>query len=107
MFNIEPLSIKEIQTYSFNEYDALNLLEISKSEIRKIKYLCGIVVQWRNPLPSKKGSTQCSKCTMYGLVAANCFRKEECLGCEGSHDYLPLGQGAFKRASYLQMLQLH
>ena len=92
MFNIEPLSTKEIQTPRPNANDALYMLEfnkneISKREIRKIKYLCGIVVQWRNTLHNKKGPTQCSKCTMYGHGAANCFRKEACLGCGGPHDY--------------------
>lgn len=90
--NIEPVSIKEIKTARTNSDDALYMLEfnrsqISKREVRKIKYFCHIVVQWRNPLNSKKGPTQCSKCTMFGHGAANCHRKSACLGCGGDHDY--------------------
>lgn len=90
--NIEPVSIKEIKTARTNDDDALFMLEfnrsqISKREVRKIKYFCDIVVKWRNPLRSKKGPTQCSKCTMYGHGAANCHRKAACLGCGGDHDY--------------------
>lgn len=91
-FNIEPLSVEEIKTARSTVDDALYMLEfnknqISKREIMKIKYFCGIVVQWRNPLRSKKGPTQCSKCAMYGHGAANCHRKVACLGCGGPHDY--------------------
>lgn len=90
--NIDPVSIKEIKTVKTNSDDALYMLEfnrsqISKREVRKIKYFCDIVVQWRNPLRSKRGPTQCSKCTMYGHGAANCHRKSACLGCGGDHDY--------------------
>ena len=56
MFNIEPLSTKEIQTSRSNANDDVmyivefNKNQITKREIRKIKYFCGITVMWRNPL---------------------------------------------------------
>lgn len=49
-FNIVPISVKEIQTNRSSKDDALYMLEfnksqISKREVRKIRYFCGIVVQ--------------------------------------------------------------
>lgn len=91
-FNIEPASINEIQTSRSNPDDALYMLEfnrsqISKREVTKIKYFCGIVVHWRNPRRRARGPTQCSKCALYGHGSSNCFRKNACLGCGGPHDY--------------------
>lgn len=89
--NIEPISINEIRTTRSNRDDAIYAIEfdrtqITKKEITKIRYLCGIVVHWRNPLRRARGPTQCSKCTMFGHGASNCHRKSVCLGCGGSHD---------------------
>lgn len=64
-----------------------NKSQISKREVRKIRYFCGIVVQWRNPLRKRMGPTQCNKCTMFGHGSSNCHRKAACLGCGGPHDY--------------------
>lgn len=91
-FNIVPLNVAEIKTARSNSDDALYAIEfdrnqISKKEVRRIKYFYNIVVHWKNPLKNSKGPTQCSKCAMFGHGAANCFRKEACLGCGGPHDY--------------------
>lgn len=91
-FNIEPVNINEINTSRSNPDDALYMLEfnrsqISKREVIKIKYCCGIVVHWRNPRRRARGPTQCSKCALYGHGSSNCFRKNACLGCGGPHDY--------------------
>lgn len=80
-YNIELISIKE--TIRSNTNDAIYMIEfnrdqISKKEVRKIKYVFNIVVQWRNPLRSRNGATQCKKCTMYGHGAANSHMKLSC-----------------------------
>lgn len=92
VFNIEPISITEVKTAKSNKDDALYAIEfdknqVTKKDVRGIKYLCGIVIQWRNPLRRAQGPVQCSKCTMYGHGAPNCFRKSVCLGCGGPHDF--------------------
>lgn len=91
-FNIEPITITEIKTTRSSRDDAIYSIEfdrsqISKKEITRIRYFCDVVVQWRNPTRRAKGPTQCSKCTMYGHGASNCYRSNACLGCGGSHDY--------------------
>lgn len=91
-YNVQPMKISEIKTSRTNQDDALYMLEfdrsqISKREVRKIKYVCGIVVYWRTPQKRSKGPTQCSKCTMFGHGSSNCFRENACLGCGGPHDY--------------------
>lgn len=91
-FNIEPTNIKDILTARSNTDDALcmvqfNRSQISKKDVRKIKYLCNVVVHWQNPLRRAKGPTQCTKCAMYGHGSANCHRVAVCLSCGGQHDY--------------------
>lgn len=91
-FNIEPINIKEITTARTTADDAIYMLEfnrnqVSKREIFRIKYIHSIAIHWRNPLRSSKGPTQCSKCAMYGHGASNCYRKNNCIGCGGPHDY--------------------
>lgn len=91
-FNMDPVTIKEIPTVRSNVDDALYCVEfdrsqVSKSEVRKIRYFYNVVVHWRNPLRRAKGPTQCTKCTMYGHGSSNCHRLAACLGCGGPHDY--------------------
>lgn len=90
--NIHPVSVKEIKTKRSNINDALYMIEfnrehISKSEVKKIKFFYDISVFWRSPLKSSKGPTQCSKCSMYGHGARNCFRVAVCPACAGNHDH--------------------
>lgn len=89
--NIVPASVKEISTKRSNIDDAIYMLEfdrqqVSKKEIRKIRYFYGIVVKWRNPIKSNKGPTQCTKCTMFGHGSRNCHRNDVCAACAGNHD---------------------
>lgn len=91
-YNVSPVSIKEIATVRSSQDDALYMLEFdktqnSKAHILKIKRLCSIVIYWRNPLKSKKGPTQCTKCAMYGHGSKNCYRNNICIGCGGDHDW--------------------
>lgn len=91
-YNVEVLNITEIKTKISNPDDALYMLEFdrsqnSKREIMKIKQICHVIVQWRNPKKSNKGPTQCTKCAMFGHGSANCFRSDVCLSCGGPHDY--------------------
>lgn len=91
-YNIQPTKVTEVKTARSNVDDALYMLEfdrtkISKREVRKIRYVCGIVVYWRNPQKRSRGPTQCSKCAMFGHGSSNCFRDNACLGCGGPHDY--------------------
>lgn len=90
--NITPASIKEITTSRSSVDDAIYTLEFdrsvhSKSQIKKIKYLCGIVVHWRKPTSGSKGPTLCTKCAMYGHGARNCYRTNICIACGANHDY--------------------
>lgn len=90
--NIHPVSVKEIITKKSNTDDAIYMIEfdrneITKRDVHKIRYFCGIAIHWRNPLKGNKGPTQCSKCTMYGHGARNCFRVEICPACAGNHDH--------------------
>lgn len=89
--NIHPVSVKEIKTQRSNANDALYMIEfnreqISKREVKKIRYFYGISVYWRSPLKGNRGPTQCSKCSMYGHGARNCFRGAVCPSCAGNHD---------------------
>lgn len=89
--NIVPVSVKEITTKRSNIDDAIFMLEfdrnqVSKKEIRKIRYFYGIAVKWRNPIKSNKGPTQCTKCTMFGHGSRNCHRSAICAACAGNHD---------------------
>ena len=91
-YNVSVHNIKEIQTTRSSADDALYVLDFdrtftSKTQIMKIRRLCNIVIHWRNPLKSKKGPTQCTKCTMYGHGSKNCFRNNICIVCSGAHDF--------------------
>lgn len=90
--NIQPVSVKEIETKRSNPDDALYLIEfdrqhISKREVMKIKYFYSISVYWRKPHKGNRGPTQCTKCSMFGHGARNCKRVSVCPACAGNHDY--------------------
>lgn len=90
--NVTAVSIKEIPTSRSTVDDAIYAVEFdrsvhTKSQIKKIRYLCGIVINWRNPTSSKKGPTLCSKCAMFGHGAKHCFRNNVCIACGGDHDF--------------------
>lgn len=89
--NIVPVSIKEITTKRSNIDDAIYMIEfdrqqVSKAEIRQIRYFYGISVKWRNPVKGNKGPTQCTKCSMFGHGSRNCHRSPVCSACAGNHD---------------------
>lgn len=90
--NVIASSIKEIITSRSTLDDAIYVLEFdrslyTKSQVKKIRHLCGIVIHWRKPTSSNKGPTLCTKCAMYGHGARNCFRNNICIACGGNHDY--------------------
>lgn len=83
--------MKEINTTRSSADDAIYMLEfdrnqVSKKEIRKIRYIFGISIKWRNPIKGNKGPTFCKKCSMYGHGSKNCHRSAVCSVCAGNHD---------------------
>lgn len=68
----------------FQKYDRQ---QVSKRDVRKIRFFIGISVHWKNPLKSKNEPTICSKCSSYGHGGKKCYRSEVCPACAGNHDY--------------------
>lgn len=90
-YNVDVVSIKEIVTKLSTVDDALYMLEFdrtkaTKKDVQKVRLLGHIVVRWKKPKKFNNGPTQCSKCTMYGHGAKNCYRKNVCVACSGNHD---------------------
>ena len=88
---VDILNIREIKTKRSTKNDALYIIEfsrdsIAKKDVMKIKYICKVRVDWRNP-QKRKGPTQCTISFMYGHGASNCHRKNVCPACSGSHDF--------------------
>lgn len=85
-YNITPSSITELSTSNVNPKFCLYLVQLPKNDIslgqlRKIRAIDHIVVEWKPFKPRNKGPTQCKRCAMLGHGAQNCHRKEACLIC--------------------------
>lgn len=90
--NITPINVYQMTTRTPNPHRALFLLhlkhdEVSMNDLNKINTICHTRVSWAPYRPSKRGPTQCNKCSMYGHGARNCGRKAVCFHCASNeHD---------------------
>lgn len=85
-YNIITSSVSELSTKNVNPNHCPYLVQLPKNDItlgqlRKIRAIDHIVVDWKAFRPRNKGPTQCKKCAMLGHGAQNCHRKEACLVC--------------------------
>ena len=54
------------------------------NEVRKIRYICSIVVRWEKYYNNRK-VTQCHRCQQFGHGSSNCHRSPKCVKCAGDH----------------------
>lgn len=88
-FNINASAISELTSRNANANRCLYLVQIPKNDvtlgqIRKIRAIDHVIVEWKAFKPRNRGPTQCKRCAMLGHGAQNCHRKEACLICASS-----------------------
>lgn len=89
-FNINASSVSELTAKNANANHCLYLVQLPKSDVtlgqlRKIRSIDHVIVDWKAFRPRNKGPTQCNRCAMLGHGAQNCHRKEACLICASSN----------------------
>lgn len=85
-YNIEPSSVTELVSKVVNPNHCLYLVQfndmgVTLNQLRKIRAIDHIIVNWKPFIPRNKGPTQCNKCAMFGHGALNCHRSLACLLC--------------------------
>lgn len=89
-FNINASSVSELSTKNPNPNHCLYLVQLPKNDVtlgqlRKIRAIDHVIVEWKPFQPRNKGPTQCKRCAMLGHGAQNCHRKEACLICASTN----------------------
>lgn len=54
-------------------------------DLKRIKYVNNVVINWYPYKNTRYGPTQCRKCQMFGHGTSNCFRKAKCPNCSKEH----------------------
>lgn len=85
-FNITPSSVTELTAKNVNPDRCLYLVQfdnkdVSMNQLRNVRAIDHVVVNWKPYKPRNKGPTQCNKCAMLGHGAQNCHRSMACLIC--------------------------
>lgn len=89
--NIQFLDVKKMHTKREHEDFALFLIyfknkSMKLQDLKQIKYILNVVVQWQPYIPSKNGPTQCNKCQLHGHGSKNCTLTPRCSKCAGKHE---------------------
>lgn len=84
--NITATSVSELTTKNVNPNYCLYLLQFSKNDVtlaqlRKIRAIDHVIVDWKPFISRNKGPTQCRNCSMLGHGAQNCHRTPACMLC--------------------------
>lgn len=58
---------------------------ISMKDLREVKALFQIIVEWERYRPKKRQVTQCGNCLAYGHGTKNCHMRPRCGKCAGEH----------------------
>lgn len=88
--NIVFVDVKQMKTKNLNKNHALYLVyftskSVKLNELRAIKYVLNIVVNWKPYISARNGPTQCNNCQLYGHGSRNCAQQSRCAKCGGKH----------------------
>lgn len=84
--NITPTSVTELTSKNANPNFCLYLVQFAKNDVtlaqlKKIRAIDHVIVNWKPFVPRNKGPTQCRNCSMLGHGAQNCHRTPACMFC--------------------------
>lgn len=70
--------------------DQLFLIHMKKGsttlkDLKNVKAIFNIIVEWEKYRPINKGATQCQNCLLYGHGTKNCHLKSRCAKCGKNH----------------------
>lgn len=88
--NVPYLDVKSMKLKSSRyENEALYLIYCLNStklnDVKNIKSILNVIVNWRPYNPSRNGPTQCNNCQLYGHGAKNCNLPPRCSKCGKAH----------------------
>lgn len=96
---LKPLTVYKINRHNKNIKfrDQLYLVHLEKgsitmSELKQIRSLCYIIIEWERYKPVHRDVTQCSNCQGFGHGTKNCHLKPRCGKCAGDHTTGACGQ---------------
>lgn len=86
IIEIIPLRKKDVIHPSHISY----LVKFAKSavrfhDLRKIRFVNNVVINWYPYKNKRQGPTQCRKCQLFGHGESNCFRRIKCPECSQDH----------------------
>ena len=91
-YNLQPLQVFKIQRHNqaVKCRDQLYLVHLvggstNMKELRDIRTLLSVVVEWERYKPSHRDVTQCSSCLNFGHGSRNCHMKARCAKCGDQH----------------------
>lgn len=89
---LKPVAVFEMtrQNKEINYRDSLYLIHLERgsatlAELKKIKAIAHIVVEWEMYRPQHREVTQCKNCQAFGHGTKNCAMAPKCPKCAGPH----------------------
>lgn len=87
---LEIIDVKKMKTKSDNVNHALFLVYFNNNStnlqnLRKVKFILNVCVDWKPYQQARNGPTQCNNCQLYGHGNKNCHLKPRCAKCGLKH----------------------
>lgn len=88
--NLKPLNVFPIRRHEGVHRDRIYLVHLEKNsvnmaDLRKVRALFQVIVEWEKYHPKKRDATQCGNCLAFGHGARNCHMLPRCGKCAGRH----------------------